>query len=243
MATNASKTVCLCLVLPPRQYCYRPPSFECLALSNHSENIPSVCVCMTYGNFGFVRLNIAPMCQQRLHCYFPKQGETMVTIRSMLSDEWMLHREVRLQSLLDSPHAFGSTYASEVKRSDDEWQNTISSALASGHNHVFLAEVDAVICGLVWCKLSTTDSNLAEVFQMWVHPKYRGASIGQQLLKAAIDCADQHGASVVRLEVSGSNLSAMAFYQSQGFQAVNSAELQGGISVETDIQTMKLELT
>ena len=78
---------------------------------------------------------------------------------------------------------------------------------------------------------------------MWVHPKYRGASIGQQLLKAAIDCADQHGASIVRLEVSGSNLSAMAFYQSQGFLAVNSAELQGGRSVETDIQTMQLELT
>ena len=166
----------------------------------------------------------------------------MVTIRSMLSDEWMLHREVRLQSLLDSPHAFGSTYASEVKRSDDEWQNIISNALASGHNHVFLAEVDAVICGLVWCKLSATDSNLAEVFQMWVHPKYRGASIGQQLLKAAIDCADQHGASIVRLEVSGSNLSAMAFYQSQGFQPIDSAGSQDGSNTEACAQLMQLNL-
>ena len=77
----------------------------------------------------------------------------MVTIRLMLPSEWALHREVRLQSLLESPHAFGSTYASEAKRSDDEWQNIIQIALALGNNHIFLAEADAVICGLVWCKL------------------------------------------------------------------------------------------
>lgn len=166
----------------------------------------------------------------------------MVTIRLMLPSEWALHREVRLQSLLESPHAFGSTYASEAKRSDDEWQNIIQIALALGNNHIFLAEADAVICGLVWCKLSSTDSNLAEIFQMWVNPKYRGASIGQQLLKAAIECASQHGVSIIRLEVSGSNLPAMAFYQSQGFQPIDSAGSQDGSNTEACAQLMQLNL-
>ena len=62
----------------------------------------------------------------------------MVSIRLMLPHEWHLHREVRLQALLDAPHAFGSSYEAEAKRSNYEWQKVIETALASGKNHVYL---------------------------------------------------------------------------------------------------------
>ena len=86
----------------------------------------------------------------------------MVSIRLILPHEWHLHRDVRLQALFDSPHAFGSSYEAEAKRSNYEWQQVIETALASGKNHVYLAESDGVVCGLVWCKLSARETGLAE---------------------------------------------------------------------------------
>ena len=77
---------------------------------------------------------------------------------------------------------------------------------------------------------------------MWVNPKYRGTSIGQQLLKVATECASQHGVSIIRLEVSGSNLPAMAFYQSLGFQPIDSAGPQDGSNTEACAQLMQLNL-
>ena len=144
----------------------------------------------------------------------------MVLIRLMLPHEWHLHRDVRLQALLDSPHAFGSSYEMEAKRSNCEWQQLIETALASGKNHVYLAESDCMVCGLVWCKLSVMDTGLAEIFQMWVNPKHRGMGVGEKLLQAAIDCARNHRMERISLEVTANNYAAEVFYQSQGFQRV-----------------------
>ena len=157
----------------------------------------------------------------------------MVSIRLMLPHEWHLHRDVRLQALLDSPHAFGSSYEMEAKRSNCEWQQLIETALASGKNHVYLAESGGVICGLVWCKLSVIDTGLAEIFQMWVNPKHRGMGVGEKLLQAAIDCARNHRMEQISLEVTANNYAAAAFYQSQGFQRVDGVGLTNVASEDT----------
>ena len=151
----------------------------------------------------------------------------------MLPHEWHLHRDVRLQALLDSPHAFGSSYEMEAKRSNCEWQQLIETALASGKNHVYLAESGGVICGLVWCKLSVIDTGLAEIFQMWVNPKHRGMGVGEKLLQAAIDCARNHRMEQISLEVTANNYAAAAFYQSQGFQRVDGVGLTNVASEDT----------
>ena len=138
----------------------------------------------------------------------------------MLPHEWYRHKEVRLQALLHSPHAFGSSYAVEAKRSNSEWQQVIETALASGKNHVYLAVSGGAVCGLVWCKLSAVEAGLAEIFQMWVNPEHRGMGVGEKLLQAAIECARNHSMERISLEVTATNHAAAAFYQSQGFQQV-----------------------
>ena len=144
----------------------------------------------------------------------------MVSIRLMLPHEWYRHKEVRLQALLHSPHAFGSSYEVEAKRSNSEWQQVIETALASGKNHVYLAVSGGAVCGLVWCKLSAVEAGLAEIFQMWVNPEHRGMGVGEKLLQAAIECARNHSMERISLEVTATNHAAAAFYQSQGFQQV-----------------------
>ena len=157
----------------------------------------------------------------------------MVSIRLMLPHEWHLHREVRLQALLDAPHAFGSSYEAEAKRSNYEWQQVIETALASGKNHVYLAESDGVVCGLVWCKLSAVEAGLAEIFQMWVNSKHRGMRVGEKLLQAAIACARNHRIERISLEVTATNYAAAAFYQSQGFQLMDEMGLENASNVDT----------
>ena len=164
----------------------------------------------------------------------------MVAIRLMLPHEWHLHRDVRLQALLDSPHAFVSSYEMEAKRSNCEWQQLIETALASGKNHVYLAESDGMVCGLVWCKLSVIDTGLAEIFQMWVNPKYRGMGVGEKLLQAAIDCARSHRVDRISLEVTVANYAAAEFYQSQGFKLFDEVGLTN--IANEDTHTFLLQL-
>ena len=151
----------------------------------------------------------------------------------MLPHEWHLHKEVRLQALLDSPHAFGSSYEVEAKRSNSEWQQVIETALASGKNHVYLAVSGGAVCGLVWCKLSAVEAGLAEIFQMWVNPKHRGMGVGEKLLQAAIACARNHRVERISLEVTATNYAAAAFYQSQGFQLMDEMGLENASNVDT----------
>ncbi len=164
----------------------------------------------------------------------------MVSIRLMLPDEWYLHKEVRLQALLESPHAFGSSYEVEAKRSNSEWQQVIETALASGKNHVYLAENVGVVCGLVWCKLSAREAGLAEIFQMWVNPKHRGIGVGEKLLQAAIECARNHSMDRISLEVTVTNYAAAAFYQSQGFQQAGEVGLTNVASEDTHAFLLQL---
>ena len=161
------------------------------------------------------------------------ESRYMVSIRLMLPHEWHLHKEVRLQALLDSPHAFGSSYEAEAKRSNSEWQQVIETALAFGKNHVYLAVSGGAVCGLVWCKLSAVEAGLAEIFQMWVNPKYRGMGVGEKLLQAAIECARNHSMDRISLEVTVTNHAAAAFYQSQGFQQVDEIGLTNVASEDT----------
>ena len=142
----------------------------------------------------------------------------MLSIRTINARDWPQYRNLRLQSLQDSPHAFASTFESESKRSCEDWQNKIQAALDSGRNHIFLAEYEGVNCGLVWCRLSEVDLNLAEIFQMWVNPDFRNLNIGQELMKAAINCANQNGANRIQLEVTTTNQPTILFYQKQGFR-------------------------
>ena len=164
-------------------------------------------------------------------------GSRMLSIRTINASDWSQYRNLRLESLQDSPHAFASTFENESKRSCEDWQNKIQAALDSGRNHIFLAEYEGVNCGLVWCRLSEVDLNLAEIFQMWVNPDFRNLNIGQGLMKAAINCANHNGANRIQLEVAVTNQPIILFYQKQGFQIVDTS-----VALEEDSNTVRMNL-
>ena len=84
------------------------------------------------------------------------------------------------------------------------------------------------------------DLNLAEIFQMWVNPKYRGMGVGEKLLQAAIECARNHSMDRISLEVTVTNSAAAAFYQSQGFQQAGEVGLTNVASEDTHAFLLQL---
>ncbi|MGG4603416.1 GNAT family N-acetyltransferase [Paenalcaligenes sp. Me131] len=166
----------------------------------------------------------------------------MITIRPLSASQWQHHKMLRLQSLLDSPEAFGSTYEAEHTRSDTDWAQRIATALASQHDRIFLAYHNDVACGLVWCKLATQSATTAELFQMWVAPAQRGHGAGTRLLDAAVHWAKNAGMRTVALGVTQSNAAAIHLYSQYGFAPVGEAiPLREGSTLLS--QTMVLTLS
>lgn len=146
------------------------------------------------------------------------------TVRPLAAHEWQQYRQVRLRSLVDSPNAFGSTYAAEKDRSDDVWATRLLLATSSGKDYPLIAEISGVIAGLLWAKEDVTDTSIVNIFQVWVAPEYRGRGIAKDLLREAILWAKTRGARLVQLGVTCGDSAAMRLYLREGFQSVGVPE-------------------
>jgi len=141
----------------------------------------------------------------------------MISLRAIALDEWPLYRDVRLQALLESPDAFGSTYGAEVDRTDEAWSSRVSAALTSGNDRALFARSNGEVCGLVWCKLSALEPERADIYQMWVAPASRGQGVGRALLGEAVAWATANGAKRICLGVTVGDTPAMRLYRGFGF--------------------------
>lgn len=109
------------------------------------------------------------------------------SIRTFASHEWRTYRDLRLRALADSPDAFGRTLAQEEGRPDTEWSSRLASGVESRLDLPLLAVVDSEPIGLAWGRIESSNLDVANLYQMWVAPNYRGLGAGQMLLKAVID--------------------------------------------------------
>lgn len=72
----------------------------------------------------------------------------MIVIRPIVPTQWREYRDIRLRALLDSPDAFGSTFAAEAQRSDEQWRVRIEAACSSSANRLLFALDGETLCGL-----------------------------------------------------------------------------------------------
>ena len=107
-------------------------------------------------------------------------------IRTFAADEWRTYRDQRLRALADAPNAFTRTLAEEESRPDAESSSRLRSGVDSGWNVPLLAEVDSAPIGLVWGRIEAANPDIANLYQMWVAPKYRRLGVGRMLVEAVI---------------------------------------------------------
>ena len=135
-----------------------------------------------------------------------------MSIVELLPDQWEMARDIRLQSLLDDPGAFGARYEHEVEHTADQWRHFIAR-----HSVLVVLDHDRPLA-------LTTVENLDGDFGAtcwlggcWVMPSERGRGhLGR--IMAFIDAhAEERGWTVQGLGVWIDNSPAIAAYEALGF--------------------------
>src|SRR5262249_23243892 len=111
------------------------------------------------------------------------------SVRRFALHEWALYRDLRLSALADSPDAFGRTLSEEQPRTHAEWPNRLESGSDPRWNLPLIAAVGAEPIGLAWGRIEISTADVANLYQMWVAPKYRGRGAGRILLETVIEWA------------------------------------------------------
>ena len=162
-------------------------------------------------------------------------------IRRLGAPDWPLYRTLRLRSLEDAPHAFGSSLAAEQHRPAALWQARMIAAREDS-DCPLVAEIGAAPVGMVWGKADAGDPRLVHVYQMWVAAQARGRGLGAALLNEVIEWGRRHHAHTVRLAVSIGNEPAAALYRRAGFEVVGAPAMLHQHSTMLS-QVMQLALT
>jgi uncharacterized glyoxalase superfamily protein PhnB len=140
-----------------------------------------------------------------------------VIILKPISLEDVVHyKAIRLRALLDTPSAFGSTYAKESQLTDADWQRRVGQWNG-----------DRSICFLAWdgdqpCGIAAgapDEANPLQVYllSMWVAPTHRRRGMGRMLVNAIFDWAKEKKFSALCLDVTCNNQAAIRFYEQLGF--------------------------
>ena len=137
--------------------------------------------------------------------------DAAVTVRRGTDADWRALRDIRLESLADTPDAFGSTYEGAMKWSDRRWRRTAGEWL------VFLAERDGEVVGMASGGVNDDHPGTRWLYGMYVTPSARGTGAADALVEAVSDWARTQGVRDVYLHVTTTVARARAFYARMGF--------------------------
>lgn len=134
-----------------------------------------------------------------------------VEVRRLTEDDWTDLRAVRLAMLLDTPFAYGSTYARDRAFTEATWRERAGGL-------VWMAWQGELPVGSVtlW---ADPEQPSEEIFLvgMWVASHARGEGVADALVEAAAAEAVALGRRRVVLEVAEGNLRARGAYRRLGF--------------------------
>lgn len=138
-------------------------------------------------------------------------------IRQLHPDDAEAYFALRLEALQINPEAFGSSYEEEK----DYPLSRTQSRLSDPASYVYGSFVETNLIGIVTLMRETKKkmSHRANIYAVYVTPKYRGKGAAKQLLQVAIERArDIQGIEQVYLAVVAENIAAKKVYQALGFK-------------------------
>ncbi|KRF21911.1 GNAT family N-acetyltransferase [Phycicoccus sp. Soil802] len=138
--------------------------------------------------------------------------EPGLTIRPVEPSIWPVYRAVRLAMLLDTPLAYGSTFAREVAFPDELWVERM------GDSNGWLAfEGELPVGAVTSFHAPAQPDDETYLVAMWVASHARGRGVADQLVRALLDHAAGAGLRRVTLDVADDNERAIGFYERVGF--------------------------
>jgi GNAT superfamily N-acetyltransferase len=140
----------------------------------------------------------------------------MISIEPLSTRIAAQFKTARLSALLDTPIAFGSTFAQESKLSDADWIRRVSTWNGC-RSTCFVALDEDKPCGIAAGKCAEDNLQRAWLLSMWVAPGYRRSGLGVQLVDAVEGWARIQAVTHLLLMVTNVNTIAIRFYEQCGF--------------------------
>jgi GNAT superfamily N-acetyltransferase len=147
----------------------------------------------------------------------------------------MALRAIRLEALLDSPQAYGSTYQECLTWTNRQWRQVCRRW------NYYVAERDARAVGIASGGLNEGYPGTLWLYGMYVSPRFRGTGVADQLVETVERWARDQGVSELYLHVTTPMLRARAFYEREGFRAtgeVAAMERDPSIELVTMVKTI-----
>lgn len=135
-----------------------------------------------------------------------------IDIQQTTEADWLDLKTIRLQSLTESPKAFGLTYEAVSAYTDSQWRERAGNRTPPVY---FVARDEEGPVGLIGGVKANVEFNL---IAMWVAPSHRGLGVGKALVATVLSAAASRDESEVCLLVSPLNKAACALYEEMGFR-------------------------
>jgi GNAT superfamily N-acetyltransferase len=138
--------------------------------------------------------------------------ESTLDLHLLTPFDWRVLREARLRALLDSPHAFASSYAYESTWAEPEWRR-----MFDGATWIVAHEAERVI-GLTRSVGEPGRPVTRHVESAWVAPMHRRRGVFRALLHALAEMDRQLGVTDLLLWVLEDNYDAQRAYKALSFE-------------------------
>lgn len=159
----------------------------------------------------------------------------LINIQKTTEADWLDLKKVRLQSLMESPKAFGLTYESVLAYTEAQWRDRAGNRTPPIY---FIARNEGNPVGLIGGVKANSEFSL---IAMWVAPSHRSLGVGKALVTRVLSVAASRGESEVSLFVSPLNKAASALYEAMGFRFTQHFEALESFP-EVTVQRMVVEL-
>ena len=121
-------------------------------------------------------------------------------------------RAIRLESLTDTPEAYGSIYEEVLRWSDARWRR------AALESNFYLGERGGHVVGMASGGFNSSHPGTHWLFAMYVTPSERGTGVARSLVEAVSSWARRDGGDALYLHVTERVTRARAFYEKMGFR-------------------------
>jgi ribosomal protein S18 acetylase RimI-like enzyme len=143
-------------------------------------------------------------------------------------DEWKAYKALRLESLQNAPQAYGSTYDSNLARSETFWRDRLVEALIGERGWLLFARIDGQLVGMVGAH-RTDEAAVVEIISTYVAPAYRGRGVAHTLMDAMLETLTRTGQfKHATLGVNQQQVAAVRLYERCGFEYVRTQPVQMG---------------
>jgi RimJ/RimL family protein N-acetyltransferase len=144
-----------------------------------------------------------------------------ISLRLLGKADWPTFKTIRLEALRQEPGFFGSSYALELRRSDNDWQERLTQP-GSAYFGLFIAETTCI--GLTGVVQNRHDSRVGLLIASYIQPDYRGRGWATLFYRARIDWSRQQGFRKLVVSHRADNAPSKAANQRVGFTYTHSEQ-------------------